>query len=406
MDVKVEVQKFLNEMKEFHEILLNHLDSEENNIECPQNLILLIDDSKICNDKLKFKSFLYLIVKIADNHHRSPNFIEKIIRIIKFFIENIKKNFTNDEIFFIFRSNKLILLFLIQEQIINFNSNIISIMRGNKYESEHYLQYFYPEVKPFLREEEIEALSMEIPNDFDERRKNGQNDKYLCELICKDNIEEFVSHVNRKNTFLNKTISPSIYETNSFLQNKKPLLIEYAAFFGSIQIIKYLVLNQVPLVPSMWLYAIHGANADLIHYLEENKIKPKDESYEECLIEAFKCNQNDIANYIRDNLMTNNVNDFKKFSVQNLRFYNFQFVYEDLCNNEKDFFDLCAADSFYLVSLFLNSKKVEINKVKILNLNVHKIPIKFFFEYNFKSFFLIKIQKLQKIIYTISNKFC
>lgn len=140
MDVKVEVQKFLNEMKEFHEILLNHLDSEENNIECPQNLIILIDDSKICDDKLKFKSFLYLIVKIADNHHRSPNFIEKIIRIIKFFIENIKKNFTNDEIFFIFRSNKLILLFLIQEQIINFNSNIVSIMRGNKYESGHYLQ--------------------------------------------------------------------------------------------------------------------------------------------------------------------------------------------------------------------------------------------------------------------------
>ena len=51
-------------------------------------------------------------------------------------------------------------------------------------------------------------------------------------------------------------------------------MIEYAAFFGSIQIIRYLQYNNVSLANTLWLYAVHSYNAELIHFLEENKIKP------------------------------------------------------------------------------------------------------------------------------------
>ena len=56
---------------------------------------------------------------------------------------------------------------------------------------------------------------------------------------------------------------------------KTPTLIEYSTFFGSIQIIQYLKYNKVPLTNSLWLYAIHSNNTEVIHFLEENEIKPE-----------------------------------------------------------------------------------------------------------------------------------
>ena len=51
---------------------------------------------------------------------------------------------------------------------------------------------------------------------------------------------------------------------------KKPTLIEYAAFNGSIQIFQYLKMNKVELNEELWSYAIHSGNAQIIHLLEEN----------------------------------------------------------------------------------------------------------------------------------------
>ena len=50
-------------------------------------------------------------------------------------------------------------------------------------------------------------------------------------------------------------------------------LIEYAAFFGSIQIFKYLVKNGVELYPSLWNFAIHGNNPELISFLEDSGLR-------------------------------------------------------------------------------------------------------------------------------------
>ena len=56
----------------------------------------------------------------------------------------------------------------------------------------------------------------------------------------------------------------------------KKCLIEYASFFGSIQIIQYLRYSNVQLMRSMWLYVIHSNNVELVHFLEENEIKPEE----------------------------------------------------------------------------------------------------------------------------------
>ena len=134
------------------------------------------------------------------------------------------------------------------------------------------MHYFYPEFKNFLDEKLLTKINKyisyrhyksdqillnpeEIESDLDlfkQKRKKGENDIYICGLIQKDAIEDFVSYVNKTNFSLTSKINYSIFETNSFLlKNKKMTLIEYASFFGSIQILKYLFLNKVDLTQSI-----------------------------------------------------------------------------------------------------------------------------------------------------------
>ena len=62
-------------------------------------------------------------------------------------------------------------------------------------------------------------------------------------------------------------------------------------------------MNNVKLTSSLWIYAIHSRNAELIHLLEENGIESEDKTFEECLKESIKCHHNDIANYIKENCL-------------------------------------------------------------------------------------------------------
>ena len=88
-------------------------------------------------------------------------------------------------------------------------------------------------------------------------------------------IEEFIIYVNKNNYQLDSFIETSHYETNSFLlKAEKVKLIEYASFFGSTQIFKYLYLNGIELSPSLWNFAIHGDDEEMIHILEEEKVCP------------------------------------------------------------------------------------------------------------------------------------
>ena len=174
-----------------------------------------------------------------------------------------------------------------------------------------YFYFFYPEIKRFLDESKLNVIEKKIQEEgetiiehFKEIRQEGENNSYISNLIRNDSIKEFIIYLNKNNISLSKTtIKKSIFETNSFLIEKQPTLIEYAAFFGSIQIFNFLRLNNVEMKSSLWLYVIHGKNPELIHQLEENKIQPPKNSYKLCFYEAIKCHHNDISCYIKDNLI-------------------------------------------------------------------------------------------------------
>lgn len=74
---------------------------------------------------------------------------------------------------------------------------------------------------------------------------------------------------------------------------KDSTLIECSAFFGSIQIMKYLDINNIQLKPSIWLYAVNSDNPEVIAFLEEKNIKMDDRTFSESI------KSHHIANYQR-----------------------------------------------------------------------------------------------------------
>ena len=137
---------------------------------------------------------------------------------------------------------------------------IDSILRKSYSKYRKYRHFFIKEIKFFVDKKTVETIENEISNydqdfyeNYDEKRHNGENETYICKLIRKDSVEEFVSYVNRTNYHISsRKIFPSIFETNSFLIKKNVSLIEYATFFGSIQIFQYLLLNNVQITPLLY----------------------------------------------------------------------------------------------------------------------------------------------------------
>ena len=222
-----------------------------------------------------------------------------------------------------------------------------------------------------------------------------ENETYICQLIQKDSIDEFITYVNRSNLPLSRvTIEPSIFESNSFLLDKNPSLIEYAAFYGSIQIFQYLLMNKVELTSMLWLYSIHGRIAEIIRLLEENHVDQLSyKFYEKCLRESIKCHHNEITEYI-ENYFESNRNDEENEEIcpYCFEYYNFLLFPDDL-NNQNVFNYLCEYDYASLLELyFKNADIIDPNIKKVIRIRTlkyfDKIPYQLFLFYIILNSFL------------------
>ena len=138
------------------------------------------EEIKIKEDRYKLKITLHLLSKIVKNHNRPQHFFEKIENLLLFFKDKIKQSYSNFEIFKIFKNNKRILLFLINQNFLTINEQIYLFLKQSTkiYHYAKYLDYFYQELKPFY--ENISKIETE---NFEEKRKIGENDSYICYLI-------------------------------------------------------------------------------------------------------------------------------------------------------------------------------------------------------------------------------
>ena len=251
------VHSYLKEIKNEQLFLLEFLEDEKKDF---QDMIDFFDLMKIQSEKYKLKEILHIISQISNNHHRSIDFFYKIQMILNYLQESIKKYFSNYDIFNIFHNNKRILLILFDEKILFPDKTLKSIITNGKYLKMHYPEYFYPEFEKLYETQFIEQLDSKIVEMartnieiFLEKRKIGENDEYLCELIRNDSINEFITFINKSNISSSTIITPSIFETNLFLIKRDNLkVIEYSSFFGSIQIIKYFLMNKAIISPTLF----------------------------------------------------------------------------------------------------------------------------------------------------------
>lgn len=353
---------YMKRMREIQDQILEFLDDIESDQQKFDRLSTLLISIKTKNDKYELKSLLYLISKITKNHFRCPAFFDRIKKIINIFQEEIKQTFSNVEIFDIFTNNKLLLLLLIENEIITLDQDIISKIS----EKEDYITFLYPEISKV----QPDIKPRNIPEHFDEKRRYGENDSYCCELIRNDNAVEFIVLYNKNEINLEMKVPYSIYETNPFLLKKEATLIEYSAFFGSVDIFNFLRMNCIRINSSLWLYAIHGKNADIIHCLEENKVEIENNDFQILLKESIKCHNNDLANYFKDNFVKEidiHSNYFKNEFSYAFNFYNFKFIPDQL-DEPFFFFYAIEYDYFNLVNYYLkNIKNLDINRTIILS---------------------------------------
>ena len=144
------IQGCLEEMKKIQEALLGFLEEEDNAEERFSNITNCFNDLKIYNDKHKIKSTLHLISMLANNLHRNNNFYNKIERILQLFKEDISNFLPNWEIFNIFKGNKRIILFLLDEKIVTIDKYIYKKITQKSYIDSKFPQYFWPEIKSFI----------------------------------------------------------------------------------------------------------------------------------------------------------------------------------------------------------------------------------------------------------------
>ena len=305
-------------------------------------------------------------MKITKNHHHSPGFYAKIDQILTQIKNDIKTNFTNSEIFRIFKSHKRILLYLLENKILIPDESIAQAISEPKYYKQFYPQYFYPEFESLFTEKLLQKMKNHNPDifkmeieSFKEKRRIGENDSYICQLIRDDSVVEFIKFITQNNVGLSNTILPSIFETNStLLQNMKTTLIEYSVFFGSIQIFQYLKINNAKLSQNMQKYAIHGKNAELIHILEENNNENEiKNNFDSLYFESIKCHHIDIMNYFKNNFVDSEMIYY--FFNNSYKYYNFIDIENNgfLPDNFRDssfMTELCKFKYSFLVSSLLN----------------------------------------------------
>ena len=339
------------------EFIENEIDSEENY----EKLIRFIKAQNIIKDTENLLAILYLILAISNNHYRSSTFFNKIEKILLYFKEIITKNFSNDFIYIFFQENKRLLLFLIEEHILIIDKNIATKISLKNLD---YSSYLFPEINYFLTLAAKKKIQRHFNNEnFEEKRKEGVNDDHLSQIIRNDSIEELITYLNKEQLSFSAIIKTSIFETNSFLiENKKDLsLIKYAAFYGSIQVFKYLHLNGAILDQSIWLYSIHSNNPELIYYLhDEIKFLCTNGTLKKMFEESLKCHHNEMANYILNNYLSNDEDEDDDEYI--FKYYNFQF-FPFYLRKGHVFYYLCKYNYISLVDILLKNYKININRI-------------------------------------------
>lgn len=176
--------------------------------------------------------------------------------------------------------------------ILHFSDLKLVQLEPNKMIEAH--QYFSPEMGFIFHRKTTDDFSNE--EEFYKFRREGKNQRQICNIIRNDDITSLQNLLSTTTINLNDTITPSLFERFEIINQKDATFIEYAAFFGSIKIFKFLIMNKVIIPSNLAKFAIAGGNYEIIHLCEEKNL-----SFDDCLSIAIQYKQDEIVEYLLNN---------------------------------------------------------------------------------------------------------
>lgn len=366
--LKHEIDSYLNDNKNWQESLLNYLDSPEIEDENFSVILAEIDNKQIASDCFLFEEFLYFLAHISTHHKRSPGFLDRLIKILHQFQEQLSK-YTNEQLFHFFKYCPPIIFSLQNLHMIEFDEEVNCIISSDQFLTSCY--------RP----------TCESIENFRQIQQIGENHTYLCQLIREDDVSAFSNEIDTRSLSLASTIDQSIFETNSFLKSQNRItIIQYAAASGSEMIFQFLLdFPETPVVldEDIWPFAIYGQNASILDKMVENEIPFPPEIYKECILQSISCHHHQIFDWMKMkfdiNFESNNdeeieipnffINPLFKAAIQSHNFTQMQDHFNQLQINDlyceetltELFYDICSADFYFIPQILLNIPEIDVN---------------------------------------------
>lgn len=125
----MEIERYIEEMREIQKQVLDYLDSTENGEEDFSKLTSYFDDIKIIENSLKFKEFIQMIANISYKHHYTSLFYNKIEKICFYFKESILHHFSDFELIIFFIYSPRMIFFFIEQKFVIFNEKLASYIQ-------------------------------------------------------------------------------------------------------------------------------------------------------------------------------------------------------------------------------------------------------------------------------------
>lgn len=265
--------------------------------------------SPLLNSKWTFRSVLVSIYTcFLCRPHSDFNYIDLFIEVAK-----LPQNIFSSDDYILNFTNKFFIYQLYKVGLVKINS-----IYSQSLNDESYLTYFYPEIKEQYNEsptyykysfslikKSIDSLGYKFTDTdeksylekFTELRSNGKNPDPIALAIRDDDIERLQNLLYQTNTLPNQVVHKSIFERFVFINIQSLTLIEFAAFFGSIQCFKFLY-NQISELPeTVATFAAAGGNYDIIHLCEKREIDFNHES----LVVSIRFFRSELSTYFEEN---------------------------------------------------------------------------------------------------------
>ncbi|OHS94641.1 hypothetical protein TRFO_11033 [Tritrichomonas foetus] len=307
-----EIKMATETLKHFQNMLLKCATISKTEIEEALNeLFSFLKEINIPADFMIYESFIRLLAHISitkNNKDNQPIFISIIDELIHNY--SLKSSFHSSTLFYIFKKNPVILLYLYEQKIIEIQEIRNEILTSYNIDTKLFI-FFLPEIQKNCRDlyqskAKLFRIKMEISKyyskdkkkSFIHDRKECHSNEEIARIIRNDDIESFIEAISRSyDSDLNAKVHNSYFEINDEINNRDEGLsfLEYSMAFGSINIFKYLIMNKAVCFHYSIKYAFIGGNNEIIHILEE---KSQNKFNLECLITAIKYYHEDIINYL------------------------------------------------------------------------------------------------------------